>query len=133
MNQIHIEGNLGSDPEMKMFKDETLASFSLAHTPRSRGASGQYEDGETLWFRVTFWNSKSDSVLNNLKKGDKVAVIGKFSQSNYTNKAGETKSSLEITGTEFYLVPKSPHKGAPVVRSVDEFLNEIPRQDSPSW
>jgi single stranded DNA-binding protein len=132
MNQIIIEGNLGSDPEMKMFKDETLASFSLAHTPRSK-VNNQWEDGETVWFRVTFWNSKSDSVLENLKKGDKVMVVGKLSQSNYTNKAGESKNSLEISGTSFYIIPKSPYKGAPVVRSVDEFLNEMPVKDLPSW
>ena len=132
-NEIKIEGNLGSDPEMKMFKDETLASFSLAHTPRSKGASGQWEDGETIWFRVTFWNSKSDSVLENLKKGDKVLVIGKLSQSNYVNKAGEAKNSLEISGTNFYMIPKSPYKNAPMPSRVDQFLNEIPAKDLPKW
>ena len=66
LNQIIIEGNLGADPEMKMFKEETLATFSLAHTPRTK-VNGQYEDGDTTWFRVTFWNSKSDAVLENLK------------------------------------------------------------------
>jgi len=48
MNQIMIEGNLGSDPEIKMLKDEVLASFSLAHTPRKK-INGQYEDGETIY------------------------------------------------------------------------------------
>ena len=60
-------------------------------------------------------------------------VVGKLSQSNYTNKAGESKNSLEISGTSFYIIPKSPYKGAPVVRSVDEFLNEMPVKDLPSW
>jgi len=131
MNQIIIEGNLGSDPEMKVFKEETLASFSLAHTPRSK-VGGQWEDGETIWFRVTFWNSKSDLVLDSLTKGDKVMVVGKFSQSTYTNKAGEIKTSLEISGTDFYLKPKSPKNQAPVVR--DKFFDEIPAtKDVPNW
>ena len=102
MNQIIIEGNLGSDPEVKMLKDEVLASFSLAHTPRKK-VNGQYEDGETIWFRVTFWNSKSDAVVENLRKGDRIAVVGKLSQSTYKTKDGETKTSLEISGTDFYL------------------------------
>jgi len=125
MNQIIIEGHLGADPELKVFKEETLASFSLAHTPRSK-VNGQYEDGETIWFRVTFWNSKSDAVLDNLRKGDKVLVAGKLSQSTYTNKAGEVKSSLEISGTHFYLATKSTK--AP---RVDQFSNE--KQDAPEW
>ena len=74
MNQIIIEGNLGSDPEIKMLKDEVLASFSLAHTPRKK-VNGQYEDGETIWFRVTFWNAKSDSVIENLRKGERIALV----------------------------------------------------------
>jgi len=95
LNQIIIEGNLGADPEMKMFKEETLATFSLAHTPRTK-VNGQYEDGDTTWFRVTFWNSKSDAVLENLKKGDRVMVIGKLTQSTYTNKSGEVKIHLRL-------------------------------------
>ena len=128
MNQIIIEGHLGADPELKVFKEETLASFSLAHTPRNK-VNGQYEDGETVWFRVTFWNTKSDAVLDSLRKGDRVVVLGKLGQSTYTNKAGEVKSSLEISGTNFYLAARSP-KTQP---RVDQFLNEALVKDAPEW
>jgi len=124
MNQIMIEGNLGSDPEIKMLKDEVLASFSLAHTPRKK-INGQYEDGETIWFRVTFWNSKSDAVIENLKKGDRIAVVGKLSQSTYKAKDGETKTSLEISGTDFYIKPRKTTTNASQFNSVV--------QDTPSW
>lgn len=125
---ISVEGNIGSDPELKVFKDDTLATFSLAHTPRTK-VNGQWEDGTTMWFKVTFWNTKSDSVLDNLKKGDKIRVDGKLTQSNYTNKAGEAKTSLDITGTDFYMIPRS-HKQA---GRVDQFLNEVPGSDVPAW
>jgi single-strand DNA-binding protein len=124
MNQIIIEGNLGSDPEVKMLKDEVLASFSLAHTPRKK-VNGQYEDGETIWFRVAFWNSKSDLVIEHLRKGDRISVIGKLSQSTYTTKDGETKTSLEISGTDFYLKPKSKPK--------TQASSFIQAEDVPSW
>ena len=123
MNQIIIEGNLGSDPEIKMFKDEVLASFSLAHTPRKK-VNGQYEDGETIWFRVTFWNAKSDAVLENLKKGDRIAVVGKLAQSTYKGKDGESKTSLEIAGTDFYMKPRSKPK-------TEQFASQV--EDVPSW
>jgi single-strand DNA-binding protein len=121
VNQITIEGNLGSDPELKAVKDETLSSFSLAHTPRKK-VGNNWEDGETIWFRVTFWNSKSDLVLDHLKKSDKVIVMGSLSQSNYTSKAGEQKSSLEISGTSFAIVPRSGNKP-----------REQVSEDAPSW
>lgn len=122
MNQIIIEGNLGADPEIKMLKDEVLASFSLAHTPRKK-VNGLYEDGETVWFRATFWNAKSDSVIENLKKGDRVVVIGKFSQATYKNKDGEMKTSLEISGTDFYTKPKAINANA----------SQFAKEDAPSW
>ena len=82
MNQIVIEGNLGSDPELKVFGDETLATFSLAHTPRKK-VNNQWQDGDTIWFRVTFWNTKADNVLDTLRKGEKVLVAGKLAQSKF--------------------------------------------------
>ena len=124
MNQIMIEGNLGSDPEIKMLKDEVLASFSLAHTPRKK-VNGQYEDGETIWFRVAFWNAKSDLVIDNLKKGDRIAVVGRLSQSTYKTKDGETKTSLEIAGTDFYIKPKKSANGS------QGFTDSV--QDVPAW
>ena len=135
LNQIIIEGNLGADPEMKMFKEETLATFSLAHTPRTK-VNGQYEDGDTTWFRVTFWNSKSDAVLENLKKGDRVMVIGKLTQSTYTNKAGEVKTSLEIAGNNFYMTAKTPNRQAPVVQAnKQDFMTDLPNmtREFPNW
>jgi single stranded DNA-binding protein len=135
LNQIIIEGNLGADPEMKMFKEETLATFSLAHTPRTK-VNGQYEDGDTTWFRVTFWNSKSDAVLENLKKGDRVMVIGKLNQSTYTNKSGEVKTSLEIAGSAFYLTAKTPARQAPMVHAnQQDFMTDLPNmtREFPNW
>jgi single-strand DNA-binding protein len=124
MNQIIIEGNLGSDPEIKMYKEEVLASFSLAHTPRKK-VNGQYEDGETMWFRVTFWNSKSDAVIENLRKGDRIVVIGKLNQSTYQGKDGDTKTSLEISGTDFYLKVKN----SPTIKNP----STKPIEDVPAW
>lgn len=128
INQITIEGNLGSDPELKAIKDETLSTFSLAHTPRKK-VNGQWEDGETLWFQVTLWNSKSDLAQDSLKKGDKVIVIGTLSQSNFVNKAGEAKSSLEINANSFSIVPRSQ------TRSTSYDFNKVAKtvEDVPSW
>jgi single-strand DNA-binding protein len=110
INQITIEGNVGSDPEIKFTKDETLASFSLAHTPWSKTKG----EGETIWFRVAFWERKADSVMDNVKKGDKILVIGTFKSASYTDKEGNTKTSLDITGSEFAILPRNAKNTTPV-------------------
>ena len=129
MNQIIIEGNLGSDPELKVFGDETLATFSLAHTPRKK-VNNQWQDGDTIWFRVTFWNSKADNVLDTLRKGEKVMVAGKLAQSKFTGKDGVEKTSLEIAGTNFYLVARG--KGSSTAAPTD-FFASVPAEDAPGW
>jgi single-strand DNA-binding protein len=109
INQITIEGNVGSEPELKFTNDESLASFSLAHTPWSK-AKGE---GETMWFRVTFWGKKADNVMDHVRKGDKLLIIGSFKHSTYTDKEGNSKSSLDITGNEFAILPRNVKNDAP--------------------
>ena len=116
INQITIEGNVGSEPERKFTQDETLVTFSLAHTPWSK-AKGE---GETMWFRVTFWERRADLVMDNVNKGDKILVMGTFKQSTYTDKEGNTKTSLDITGSEFAILPrglKAKTEAAPAVEA----------------
>jgi single-strand DNA-binding protein len=115
MNQITITGNVGADPELKMVKDTTLAEFSFAHTPYSKTKG----EGEAIWFKVTFWNSKADSVMDSVRKGDRLVITGEFTESKW-EKDGVQKSRIGITGNLFAHEPKTPRNAAPVVRSVHE-------------
>jgi single-strand DNA-binding protein len=108
MNNITTKGNIGSEPEIKFAGDLAIASFSVAHTPRKKNKSSQaWEDGETMWYRVTFFGSKAEGIVDNYSKGDSVLLTGMLSQSTYTNKDGKTVTGLEITGTEIARIAKS--------------------------
>jgi single-strand DNA-binding protein len=115
INQITIEGNVGTDPEMKFTNDESLATFSLAHTPWSK-TKGQ---GDTIWFRVTFWERKADAIMDNVKKGDKILVIGTFKSATYTDREGNTKVSMDITGSEFAIMPRNAKNTTPVASTTE--------------
>ena len=104
MNQIIIQGNLGSDPEIKQAGEYELCEFSLAHTPWSK-AKGE---GETVWFKVTVWGNKASAVARELRKGDSATVTGKFSVSRYTAKDGTEKTSNEITASDVSITIKTP-------------------------
>jgi single-strand DNA-binding protein len=117
MNQIIIQGNLGSDPEVKQVKDYEICSFSLAHTPWSKTKG----EGETIWFRVNVWGDKAAAVARELRKGDTVTVTGKFGISKYTAKDGTEKSSNEITASDVSIAIK--HLKTPVART----------QEVPGW
>jgi single-strand DNA-binding protein len=83
MNQIIMEGNIGKDPELKWSGEMAIAKFSLAHTPRKKDKSNAWSDGETIWFNVTFFGSKAESVIDNYVKGETVLIVGAFEISNY--------------------------------------------------
>jgi single-strand DNA-binding protein len=118
MAQITVQGNIGKDPEIKFSGDLGITKFSVAETPRTKNkTTGQWEDGETIWFNVTVFGSQAEVVVDNYAKGDTVLVIGKFRQSTYTDKNGETRTSLEINAESIAKVARSgksaPAKPAP--------------------
>jgi len=108
MNQIIIQGNLGSDPEIKQTADYELCTFSLAHTPWSKTKG----EGEPIWFKVTVWGNKAEGVARELRKGDSVTVTGKFGVSKYEAKDGTEKTSNEITATDVSIAIKASKKAA---------------------
>jgi single-strand DNA-binding protein len=117
MNQIIIQGNLGTDPEIKQVGEYELCQFSLAHTPWSK-AKGE---GETIWFKVTVWGNKAPAVARELRKGDSVTVTGKFGVSKYT-KDGLEKTSNEIAATDVAITIK-----------VTKASGATQSEDTPGW
>ena len=103
---ISVKGNLGSDPDLKFSKNNTAyCNFSLAYTPRKQ-VNGEWQDGETMWFKVVAFGTKAEAIADTFRKGDTVVVVGEMAQSTYTDKEGNEKTSMEITAREVGLVPK---------------------------
>ena len=113
MNNLVITGNLGADPELKFSKTQNaIASFSLAVGQR-RKVDNAWIDGETMWFRVTFFGAPAERVVDRYKKGDTVTVSGRLGQSVYTAKDLTVKSSLDIVGFDILKVERTPKSNAP--------------------
>jgi single-strand DNA-binding protein len=103
---INVKGNLGSDPDLKFSKNNNAyCNFSLAYTPRKQ-VNGEWQDGETMWFKVVAFGTKAEAIADTFKKGDTVVVVGELAQSTYTDKEGNEKTSMEITAKEVGLVPR---------------------------
>jgi single-strand DNA-binding protein len=114
---ISVKGNLGSDPDLKFSKNNNAyCNFSLAYTPRKQ-VNGEWQDGETNWFRVVVFGAKAEAVADNFKKGDTVLVVGDLAQSTFKDKEGNEKTAMEITAKDVGLVPRlqkaKKEEGAP--------------------
>ena len=113
---ITITGNLGREAEVKETKNgKTYTVFSVGHTPREKRGD-EWVDGETMWFRVTFWGELAPVLF---PTGAQVMVQGKFKQESY-EKDGVTKQTLSVTADTVALVQR-PLKpiGAPTAQPTD--------------
>ena len=86
INQMIIIGNLGGDAEVKDTKNgNLLAKFSVA--VNKKGKDGKET---TTWVNVQAWRTLAEACRN-LKKGNRVVVIGEYVSNAYMSTAGEKK------------------------------------------
>ncbi len=97
-NKLEVVGNLAADPEIRYTpQGKAVTEFSVADTPRRLNqASGQWEEGETNWFRVTIWDQYAQNVAASLKKGDQVIVTGRITTDRFTDKNNETRTAQKV-------------------------------------
>lgn len=103
-----IIGNLGRDSELKhLDSGNVLASFSIAANVRKG------REDTTVWVRCTIWGKFAEAMSQYLVKGQKVAVTGDVTTSQYVTNDGETKFSVECNVDKLELVGRkeSPPSG----------------------
>jgi single-strand DNA-binding protein len=103
-NKITIVGYLGRDPEIRYTSDGTpVCSFSVATTERKKDKSGDFQD-VTTWFRITAWRRLAEIANQYLSKGKQVYIEGKLSQSEYQDKDGNTRTTLEVNCSDLQFI-----------------------------
>jgi single-strand DNA-binding protein len=117
-NKITIVGYLGRDPELKTTPQGTaLCKFSVATTERKKGATGEQEE-LTTWFRVTVWGRQAELANEYLSKGRQVYVEGRLRVEEYTDREGNTRSSLEVNATDLQFLGQRNEANAPTAAAV---------------
>src|ERR1051325_4199677 len=113
-NKIFIVGYLGRDPELRYTPDGTpVCNFSVATTERKKDKSGEFQD-VTTWFRVNLWRRQAEVASQYLTKGKQVYVEGRLSQSEYQDRDGNTRISLEVNGTDLQFIGPRGEEGSPM-------------------
>jgi single-strand DNA-binding protein len=99
-NKITIVGYLGRDPEIRYTPTGTaVCDFSVATTERRKGKDGEPQDS-TTWFKVIFFGRQAEVASQFLTKGKQVYIEGRLSEREWTDRDGNARKSLEVTGTE---------------------------------
>jgi single-strand DNA-binding protein len=97
--KVMLIGNLGRDPEMRYTPSgRPVTEFSVAVSHRGRDAqSGDWVDQGTDWYRVTIWGDRGERAAEQLRKGNRVFVEGRFRTREYEARDGQKRISLEVT------------------------------------
>jgi single-strand DNA-binding protein len=103
--QVTVEGQVGRDPEIKFFDNgNCVANFPVAVDEYKREKDQMVKSGVT-WFRVAVWGTDGQGVVEHVKKGSKVIVIGTLKVGVY-EKDGEHIPAPEINAKVVGVVPR---------------------------
>jgi len=113
---ITLIGNLTRDPELRFTaKGLPVASLSVAVNERVKEGDG-WVDGPPSYYDITAWRNLAEAVTENLRKGDRVLVVGSMKIEKFEDREGNQRSKPAVTAEEVARpVPRSasPAPAAP--------------------
>ncbi len=84
-------GRLGADPETKHLDSGQTVTEARIAVSRRRG-----REETTTWWRVSLWGKRGEAFAQYHRKGDLAAVHGEAHAREWTDKEGNTRTSLEV-------------------------------------
>ena len=123
INKVFLAGNITRDPEMKSAGGTTVMELSIAVNDRKK-VDGEWTE-EPNYFDLTMFGTRAEKVSGFLKKGTKIAVIGRLKQSRW-EKDGKKRSkvSIVVDDLEFMTAPVS--KSESVDAEVLPYTDDVP-------
>ncbi len=103
VNKCILIGNIGRDPEVRLFQNGgKVCNLSLATSESwTDKASGERKE-RTEWHRVVIFNERlADMAEKYVRKGSKVYIEGQIETRKYTDQSGVEKYTTEIVLRQF--------------------------------
>jgi single-strand DNA-binding protein len=105
VNKVILVGNLGRDPETRVFPDGgTICNVTIATSRQWKDKTSGEKQEETEWHRVVFRDRLAEIAGEYLRKGRSVYVEGRLKTRKYTDKDGVEKYATEVVATEMQLL-----------------------------
>ena len=105
VNKVILVGNLGRDPEIKVFPSgDQVANVTVATTDRWKDKQTGEQKENTEWHRVVFNGRLAEIVEQYLRKGSQVYVEGSLRTRKWTDQAGVEKYSTEIRADQMQML-----------------------------
>jgi len=94
-----IVGNIVTDPIHRQVGEQEMVRFRVASNSRRRTAEGTWEPGNSLFVTVNCWGRVVSGTSAALVKGDPVIVVGHVYTSEYDDRDGNRRTSVEVRAT----------------------------------
>jgi single-strand DNA-binding protein len=107
--KVMIIGNLGRDPEMRYTPTgRPVTQFSVAVNQSTKNQqTGEWTE-ETDWFRVSVFGDRAERAAEQLRKGNRVFVEGRFRTREFEGQDGQKRTSLDITADNVISLERRP-------------------------
>lgn len=128
LNQVHLIGNLGIDPEMrytpngKPYTTFTMATSRKYYTDQDSGNLIE----ETEWHKVVTWGKLAENCNRSLNKGSAVAVLGRIHYQIFQKPGEETKRNYTVIVARDVIFLDKPTTDKQFDEIPEESLDEIP-------
>ncbi|ABK67207.1 single-stranded DNA-binding protein [Mycobacterium avium subsp. hominissuis] len=96
---LTVVGHIVNNPERRQVGAQEVIKFRVASNSRRRTADGGWEPGNSLFINVNCWGRLVTGVGAALGKGAPVIVVGHVYTSEYEDRDGNRRSSLEMRAT----------------------------------
>jgi single-strand DNA-binding protein len=122
--KLMIIGNLGRDPEMRYTPTgRPVTQFTVAVNQSTKNQqTGEWTE-ETDWFRVSVFGDRAERAAEQLRKGNRVFVEGRFRTREFEGNDGQKRTSLDVTADNVISLERRPRdddaafSGAPAASS----------------
>lgn len=105
-NRVQLIGNLGADPEIKVFESgKKKVKLALATSDSYRNANGDKVE-QTQWHNIIAWGKTADVAEKYLKKGSEIAIDGKIQYRSFEDNNSEKRYITEIIVNELVMLGK---------------------------
>lgn len=138
MIEIQIIGNLGRDAVVKDFNGKKFIAFSVADSQKYKNAEGVDVEKTTWVSCLKLIRNENSDLIKYLTQGTQVFVRGTVGVSLYTDRDGDTVTSLKCNVTHLQLLsggrknregaasPESPTEPAAATVAAPEDYNDLP-------
>ena len=131
---LTVVGHIVNDPQRRKVGDQEVIKFRVASNSRRRTADGGWEPGNSLFITVNCWGRLVGGVGAALGKGAPVIVSGHVYTSEYEDRDGIRRSTLEMRASS--VGPDLSRCIARVEKTVssgtDATASPAPESDSPA-